>query len=135
MEYERSIDYGLKAIFVSYSVSDDGSKPGGRKLAPTGPSVSVVSSSPNAEMGVLAITMTPTGATHETRAGLMITRAHTRSSRFQYTEWSKQAEECLHTMALRRQLYDDAILAHIDDLRAELGGKGADSSEVPVLQL
>lgn len=38
-------------------------------------------------------------------------------------------------MALRRQLYDDAPLAHIDDLPAELGGKGADSSEVSVLQL
>jgi len=65
----------------------------------------------------------------------MITRARTCSSRFQDTEWSKQAEECLHTMALRRQLYDDAILAHVDDLRPELGGKGANSSEISVLQL
>jgi hypothetical protein len=37
-------------------------------------------------------------------------------------------------MAFCRQLYDDAVLTNVDNLRAELGGEGVDGREVTMFQ-
>jgi len=72
-------------------------------------------------MGVLAITVTPTGATHEKRAGAKITwGAHL----FEQILGYRMVESKLRNAPTRWLFADnstmDAILAHVDDPRAEL---------------